>query len=309
MPFLALLSAPPIVYLAAAMVLLLLSWQLARIRRELEGLVVMYSWYWAVAALGGLWLCLLSMVMQGRWIAPGWVSAAQYLAAILLLTPQVCTLGARKPGAGPWQWFVVLPLIFVLLWPGLIQVVNSHGNASIQLSGPAIAGFCLVTVMSAAPGMGTAATGAALAHLIAVLCCVWPCLSPSFHWMPLLTPFILLWASRMLLHELQRSTWQQNSESDLHQRMNAVWQRFQTCYGLIWARRIQDRMLQFQRSERWAVTLDIDGFHSLSGNSFLSSEDLAKPLESFRWTLGRFASPEWLDANLGVSVDVIHKGP
>ncbi len=307
MPSLALLSAPPIVHLAAAIVLVLLSWQLMRIRRELEGLVVMYSWYWAAAALGGQWLCLLAMVLESRWLPVGWVSAAQYLASILLLTPQVCTLGARKPGAGPWQWFVVLPLIFVLFWPGLIQVINARGNASIQLSGPAIAAFCLVTVMSAAPGMGTAATGAALAHLIAVLCCVWPCLSPSFHWMPLLTPFILLWGSRMLLQELQRPTIPRDSEVDLLRRMNAVWQRFQTCYGLIWARRVQDRMLQFQRSERWTVTLDIDGFHSLNGNSSISRDELARPLESFRWTLGRFASPEWLDANLGVASDAQQK--
>ncbi len=299
MLLLAQLSAPPIVFCAAAASLVLLAWQMIRIRREIDGLVVLYSWNWALVALIGQVACLIAMSVEGSQLSSGWVSAFQYLSSILLLTPQVCTLGARKPGAGPWQWFVVLPLIFVLFWPGLSQVVNSHGKETIQLSGPAIAGFCLVTVMSAAPGMGTAATAPALAHLVAVLCCVWPCLSPSFHWMPLLTPFILLWASRMLLHELQRPLVTLPEGAALHRRMNDVWLRFQTCYGLIWARRIQDRMAQFQRSEHWTVTLDIDGFRAINGGAEISDTELQKPLESFRWTLGRFASPEWLDKHLG----------
>lgn len=299
MQSLAVLPAPPFVYLAAAGCLLLLVWQMVQLRRVINGLVIIYSWYWAAVALAGQILCLLAMSLEGSYLTEGWVSAFQYVSSILLLTPQVCTLGARKPGAGPWQWFVVLPLIFVLFWPGLSQVVNSHGRDSIQLSGPAIAGFCLVTVMSAAPGMGTAATAPALVHLIAVLCCVWPCLSPSFHWMPLLTPFLLVWGSRMLLYELRRWDDKALKEVSTHQRMNQVWLRFQTCYGLIWARRVQDRMMQFQRAEHWMVTLDIDGFHALNGMKDIGEDELQKPLESFRWALGRFASVEWLDRHLG----------
>lgn len=299
MQSLAVLPAPPFVYLAAAGCLLLLVWQVFQVRREIDGLVIIYSWYWAVVALVGQCACLMAMSLEGSYLTTGWVSAVQYVSGILLLTPQVCTLGARKPGAGPWQWFVVLPLIFVLFWPGLSQVVNSHGRDSIQLSGPAIAGFCLVTVMSAAPGMGTAATAPALVHLVAVLSCVWPCLSPSYHWLPLLTPFLLVWGAGMLLQELRRWDAGFLNGGSRHHRMNQVWLRFQTCYGLIWARRVQDRMMQFQRAEHWTVTLDIDGFHSLNGLKDIGEDELQKPLESFRWALGRFASVEWLERYLG----------
>ena len=99
----------------------------------------------------------------GGWIAQHygwraafiWMALPGLLAAVMLLTPGVSTLGARKPGASAWQWFVVAPMIIVLMWPGVSQIVNNRGEDSLELGVPAFAGIIVVLLMSAGTCLGT----------------------------------------------------------------------------------------------------------------------------------------------------------
>ncbi|MEZ6148255.1 MAG: hypothetical protein R3B91_23050 [Planctomycetaceae bacterium] len=40
-----------------------------------------------------------------------------YSVALLSLCPPIAVLGARRPGAAAWTWFVILPMLAVLGWP------------------------------------------------------------------------------------------------------------------------------------------------------------------------------------------------
>ena len=73
------------------------------------GRTSLFAWYWSLTAALGL-LTALILAQPAVALTPATISGMQYLAAILMLTPAVCMLGARRPGVSAWQWFVVLPI-------------------------------------------------------------------------------------------------------------------------------------------------------------------------------------------------------
>lgn len=232
-------------------------------------------------------------------IGPGWRGLLQYLAAILLLAPAVCTLGARRPGAGPWQWFVVLPMILVLVWPVFAQAADASGRSPVQLSNPQLCGFGLASLMGLGPGLGTAATGAVLLRLLATVLALLPLRSNS-GWAETaarLVPLILLLESWILENLVRGHLQQLRQANSAEQRAREVWLMFRTLYGSIWPRRVQERMLQFEHGEQWTVTLTDGGFLRHDGQA-ASEDELQKPLESFRWLMGRFVTAEWLDEQI-----------
>ncbi len=270
-------------------------------RRSLcAGLTIRYSWAWSVVA---MLVCCVSILASytttghaADWFPPRWQLGLQYLSAILLLTPAVCTLGARRPGVSAWQWFVVLPLVFVLAWPVLVQLTTSHGRGTIQLSGPAITGFALVTLMSISPGLGGAMTVPALLYLSAVLLTIWPLTGWPFFSVPAgQVAVIPLVISGQLTNRQLKNRYQQISlaTSEIH-RLNAVWGLLQDLYGVVWPQRMMDRMKQFQQAERWCGCLTAEGFRKTDGTAW-TPQELESPVKSFRWVLQRFADSDWID--------------
>jgi len=277
----------------AAGVLLLL--RILQSRRLTRDWTIDYSLRWSALAAG---VIVVANVPAFEFISagPGWRGMLQYLVAILLLTPAICTLGARRPGVGPWQWFVVLPMILVLLWPVVAQAADTSGRTPVYLSNPQLCGFCLAALMGLGPGLGTAATAAVLLRLSAAVLALCP-LRSTGGWAETaarLVPLALLaesWVQQTLVAgHLQRL--RQAGTDD--QRSREIWLMFQTLYGSVWPRRVQDRMLQFQQGERWTVTLADTGFLRLDGQP-ATDEELRKPLEAFRWLMGRFVSAGWLE--------------
>lgn len=277
----------------AAGVLLLL--RILQSRHLTRDWTIDYSLRWSALAAG---VIVVANVPAFEFISagPGWRGMLQYLVAILLLTPAICTLGARRPGVGPWQWFVVLPMILVLLWPVVAQAADTSGRTPVYLSNPQLCGFCLAALMGLGPGLGTAATAAVLLRLSAAVLALCP-LRSTGGWAETaarLVPLALLaesWVQQTLVAgHLQRL--RQAGTDD--QRSREIWLMFQTLYGSVWPRRVQDRMLQFQQGERWTVTLADTGFLRLDGQP-ATDEELRKPLEAFRWLMGRFVSAGWLE--------------
>lgn len=165
-------------------------WQVLQQRTLHSGMTSQYAWCWTqISAV----ILLAALVLSGPCplLNPAWTSGLQYLSAILMLTPAVCLLGARRPGVAAWQWFVVLPLVFVLAWPGAIQIVNSNGRIPIELSLPALSGFFLVALMSTAPGLGRGMTIPCLLQLGTAVAAV----SPVVPWLPG-WPWLFLSAAR-----------------------------------------------------------------------------------------------------------------
>lgn len=267
-------------------------------RRFVAGLTLMASWRWAVAASATLLLSTLvssSLVV----VTPGWKSAAQYFSATMLLTPLVATLGARWPGNRAWQWFVVLPMIVVLQWPAATQLVSSQGREAIELGAPATTGVLLVVMMSAGTMVGTSMALSALMYIAAILCC----LLPTSGWMestssiPLLSPLLLFAARIHAGFVLKRRCAAVQSAASLAASIDSAWKLFQNLYGLVWTRRVLDRVNQFALREEWIVMLTPEGFRSADGLT-VRDEDLLKPLDAFRWVLSRFADHEWIERHL-----------
>jgi hypothetical protein len=230
----------------------------------------------------------------------GWRGTLQYLVAILLLTPSICTLGARKPRVAAWQAFVVVPMIVVLLWPVLTQAISTSGRTPVELSNPQLCGFLLAALMGIGPTFGTAATPAALLRLASVTLALIPVRSHAA-WAGQAASFVplVLFLEITLLHRIVVASIRRIHESEtLLDGTSEIWGLFQTLYGTVWPRRIMDRMSQFERAEKWTVTLCEYGFESLpdQGRSGVPprESELQQPIGTLRWLLGRFVTAEWL---------------
>lgn len=284
-------------------------WQVLNQRLLHAGMTSRYAWYWSqISALG-----LLAAVFFSGPVAamnPAWTSGLQYLSAILMLTPAVCMLGARRPGVAAWQWFVVLPLIFVLAWPGAVQIVNSNGRSSLQLSLPALSGFCLVALMSAAPGLGRGMTVACLLQLAATAIAVSPVVAwlPHSTWLFSSAALLQMLATTQAGNCLRQHQKHIQQASSLHGKTTHLWLLFQDLYGMIWAQRLIERARDFERSEKWACSLTPDGFTS-PATAAETEVAVARALPAFRWLLGRFFNGEWLDAQLHVSGENVLSQP
>ncbi|NQV22828.1 MAG: hypothetical protein HQ518_00550, partial [Rhodopirellula sp.] len=81
--------------------------------------------------------------------ANGWVDLGWYFSAVVLLCPGIAVLGARRPGASTWAFFVLLPLVLVLMWPALASFQLARPEHPIEVEIPALVGFALVLIMSA----------------------------------------------------------------------------------------------------------------------------------------------------------------
>jgi len=276
----------------------LLIYSVVRIRRLVVGLTLIYSWAWAVAA--SIAVLIATVLSSGLFSVPaGWQSLGQLFAVTMLLTPAVATLGARKPGAGPWQGFVVTPLILVLLWPGVSQFISSRARAPLDLSVPAFAGIIIVLMMSAGTSLGTGMTSPFLMYVAGVVLAI----LPSTGWvsadsiLPLLTPPLLMcgtWLGTQAISKRYAMIAAADTKNEL---VDQTWRLFQDLYGLVWALRVQDRVNQFALREHWGVRLTLDGFRSQEGD-VASDEDLQKSRDALRWVLGRFADEQWVASRL-----------
>ena len=280
-----------VVCLVLALVLLLA-------RPLFTGLTIKYSWIWSLVAATSL---LLSVLMSGQIFktSPATSSLLQLVSVVLLLTPSVSTLGARNPGVATWQVFVVIPLIIVLLWPGLSDLISSRGQEPLRLGVPAFSGICLVLMMSMSTCVGTSLTAPSLFFFSAVslgLC-------PAMGWMDVtspwqsLIPFLLFGGVCLALKSIRvkfRAIEMSRTRLEL---VDASWSLFQDLYGLVWAKRIQDRVNQFAIREQWTVLLTHEGFRDVNGN-IPSDQDLEKPRDALRWVLTRFADDQWISDKL-----------
>ncbi len=75
-----------------------------------------------------------------------------------------------------------------------------------------------------------------------------------------------------------------------------LWRDFQEAFGIVWARRILDRINHTARQENWSARLEMPGF---VWNENASSEERASTQSridhALRWHLRRFVDPNWID--------------
>jgi hypothetical protein len=88
-----------------------------------------------------------------------------------------------------------------------------------------------------------------------------------------------------------------NNPHDTLTRLNIVWDDFQQLFGIVWAKRVMDRMNQFSAREKWPITLQLTGFEPSATDS--NPEIASATIDRIRWVMRRFVDPKWLDARLG----------
>lgn len=253
-------------------------------------------------AIGGLVIAIVAQFIElaNPDQANGWVDLGWYFAAVVLLCPGIAVLGARRPGASVWALFVLLPLVLVLMWPAVASFQVARPAEPIEIEVPALVGFGLVLIMSGGNYFGTRYTMSMFYYAGAIVLLVVPMsvATPDFFLERSTSRFIASLGFLLAISETnRRSKAEADDEISL---LDVLWFDFMDSFGMVWAKRVMDRVNESARREKWAMHLELHGFvpiaESPSADELLHTE---KRIEhTFRWLLKRFVDPEWIDARL-----------
>jgi hypothetical protein len=243
-----------------------------------------------------------------------------YGTAVLALCPAIAVLGSRRPGTRVWTWFIQVPLLLVLGWPVLSLWLQGSEVRGLQLETPQLMAYLLVLVMGAGnycgtkftiPVLGFSTACAVLAISSSEATPIW---LANRDWTRLASTCLLV-MSMLLAGRMDRE------RAATHDRFDDLWLDFFNAFGVVWGRRIQDRINFIAEKERWPARLELHGFvwgesngeagsphNSQAANSASNSESLSDDARSaaearmehtFRWLLRRFVDPPWINRRLG----------
>ncbi len=228
-----------------------------------------YALFWAA----GTWLMWMVIVACGA-IWPIWAGPlGPYLALCLTGCTGVAVLGARRPGAGAWN-FVILGLLAVLLLP----VAEGFGTLRLNwvyltfLGATLLVG--LVNYLPTARALATLslaiACGIEVAGIVRSDMPGW--LQYLGHSLLGLSPWFALavdWWKRPAATEFDRT-----------------WRSFRDRYGVVWAQRTREQFNRAAANAGWPLTLTWQGLQSNDGGAVPDSGEL---LQTLRSLLKRFA--------------------
>jgi hypothetical protein len=273
---------------------------LRRLHRGIRGTALETTGPWT----GLVWLAWLFSL--GLTVAPSplgaWGSVVSYFSAVLALTPPIAVLGARRPTSRVWTWFVVLPLVFVFTWPLVPVLRQSGGPEAFSLETPVVVGYVLILIMGAGNYLGLRFSLPATLWIAGLLLVVLPLCPSTAHWVFAAQTgqacgSLCLVAAGWLAERQVAS--RGINESSLA--IDRVWCDFRDLFGIVWARRVQERFNDEARRKGLAVRLGMHGLEDTAGNAPASGFDppsLATAEVSLRWLLQKFVDPAWIDVRL-----------
>ena len=285
-------------------------WQLHCLKSVTGFTTMEYARRWAFAA---VCCCLLGSAVAIPFlslsVSDQLQSAIRYFAAVMLLTPLLAVLGARQPGVNAWPWFVLVPLIAVLQWPSVSQFAAGRSTEAVEVPSPTALGFLLVLLMGAGNYLETRHTLATLAGSSALLLMVLPMTEwlPDSEWTYSFGCLLISATCGIVCREYKRSAAQpiQLAAGGTQE----LWQHFRDLYGIVWAKRVMDRVNQFSARETWNVHLSLEGFVRNSNddghaeNARLPNRDIPeRAILVLCWLLTRFVDREYLQQFLPDSV-------
>jgi len=267
-------------------------------RKRLRNTTLLGAWLWGSVALGvwGVTFCATEVL---RCVDEGVADQMWLASAVLSVCPFVAVLGARRPGARVWGIFIVLPLAVVLDLPAVTAWNRDLHPAPLQLEIPMLAGYGLVLLMGAGNYLGTRFSFAALLAAAAML--IVPLSMSSLHWLPdaaasraaatLLLGIAVWWASLSMRRTRDRAG---------ATPYDRIWNDFRDLYGIVWARRVLDRVNDAAVHEAWPVRLQLHGFVPVDPSRPISlTPEQSRQIEhALRWLLRRFVDPEWIDERI-----------
>jgi len=270
----------------------LTGWRLWSLRPRVTGttLVDAWRWSWGVVA-----LAVVTAVVRSATDRPFPVGDCGL--AVAAMIPQVAVLGARRPTNRVWTPFVVLPMVIVLLWPVIMLVLRRGWFVDAALETPSVVAYELVVVMACGNYFGTRLTVASLAWgaVCSALLIAHATITPQ--WWPLVDEIRIV-AGIVGVISLSRaaSVWSPHDVS--LDPFDRLWFDVLDHFGIVWARRLQERLNAVGRQQQWPAKLDIDGWH---WQQSATDEQRAEMEHACRWLLRRFVDPPWIDARLGTT--------
>lgn len=233
-----------------------------------------------------------------------WRSHLVYIAAVWSLVPVIAVLGARRPTCRAWPLFVLLPMVVVLLWPLLPIFMATGWSRPLELETPHRVIFGFVVLMGFGNYLGTRLTLPMLlaaAALLTVVLNLKPTVGESAVDRELLwtvgnlgVAIAVVWGTAMVRGPFPGGT--------AHDR---VWSEFTALYGLVWSRRLLDRLQYLSRKQNWNCEVTPHGFcanteiDQSGANTEIDPPTTAAIDHALRWLLRRFVDSDWLDARLG----------
>lgn len=272
---------------------------LIRSRKAVQGTTLQSAWFSAVVT-AAVW----SGVWVGTQFAAGMSPAVRshlwYAVAVVALCPGVSVLGARRPVADVWPVFVLLPMIAVFSIPALTTLWRGGLYAPLQLEMPTVLGWAFVLVMGYGNYLLTRFVLPVLLAAASCVCILWPVSGLGSDGIMraeslLSLGTIGLGAACLLAVLTARHSPQTETGSE------RVWNDFRNIFGIVWAKRVMDRVNWSAQEEDWPLRLDLSGV--IWTKPDVTGEERAEALKrleaTFRWLLKRFVDDAWLHRRLG----------
>lgn len=263
---------------------------LLRCRAALRGTTLTTAWWTAAGALG-FWTSVWFAAVYSA-TTPAVESRLWHLASVAALCPLVAVLGARRPVNNVWPAFVLLPLVFVLGMPALTSLWRG-GAATLRIETPSAVGFALVLVMGAGNYLFTRLSLPALFVAAAVALPVFPLTDFGSGG----TPADFAGWSGVCVGLAGSTGWllmrRRDESPPPHER---IWTEFRNLYGVVWAKRVMDRINWTAHEERWPARLELSGL-VWTGDDVDEAERrriIARLEHTFGWLLKRFVDARWI---------------
>jgi hypothetical protein len=287
-------------------------------RHMLPGTTLMSAWYWTLAVTTA-WTATWLADSCANAMSPAAADHAWYGCAVLALCPPISVLGARRPGTRVWAWFITLPMLLALGWPIFTLWLQGSEFRGLELETPQIVAFGLVLVMGVGNYCGTRFTLPALLYAAATLGLVACSSTASSAWL-MDRGNTRFWCTALIaIGTVFVKTSRPRAAAS---RFDQLWFDFFDTFGLVWGRRIQDRVNDIAAKESWQTRLEFDGFKVQAALAIRTSSATASsgpspdrqsattPLtltneidtrieHTLRWLLRRFVDPQWIDQRLG----------
>ena len=158
-------------------------------------------------------------------------------------------------------------------------------------------GFAFVVVMGLGNYVGTRFTFPALLHGLALVLMVLPLATAQFSWLPdvaqsrlaaaLMIGGALWWAERC-----------ERLAAPVRTPLDRVWIEFRDRFGIVWSKRILDRLNHMAANDRLIARMGLTGVVARDGNDVPPPDDVAALERSLRWLLRRFVDEAWIDEQL-----------
>ncbi len=282
----------------AALAIMVATGVIATAAMALRPTTLLVAWRWAMGAVL-IWL----ITLGGSLLNPGVDEIDElmwYSVVLLSLCPAIAVLGARRPGAAAWTWFVMLPMLAVLGWPMLTVWGSDLRAGSFQLEVPQLIGFVLILLMGAGNYVGTKFWASACLYAVALCLLVAPLSTVAPE--GLQTGLARQMAGLALGGAAMMARVQSRNRLSTLSPIDQLWDDYRNMFGIVWGNRLQERLNGVARQQAWPLEVTPMGIvwqESLTDEQ--RQETAAKLEQTLRWLLRRFVDPTWIDERLKTS--------